>query len=41
MNTWLEYLIVFIIVAISVYYVWTKIIFKKSRGCSGCNKCAK
>ena len=40
MNSWLEYAIVFIIVATAIYYVWTRVLFKKSSGCkSGCGKC--
>lgn len=40
MTSWLEYAIVFIIVAVAVYYVWTRVLFKKSSNCSsGCGKC--
>ena len=40
MSSWLEYAIVFIIVAVAVYYVWTRVLFKKSSSCSsGCGKC--
>ena len=41
MSTFLEYLLVFIIVILSFYYVWTKVIFKKSKDCNGCGKCSK
>jgi len=37
MNSFLEYAIVFLIIAVSVYYVWTRVLFKKSSKCStGC-----
>ena len=41
MSTFLEYLLVFTIVVLSFYYVWTKVIFKKSKDCNGCGKCSK
>lgn len=40
MSHFVEYGLVFIIIALALYYVWTRVLSKKSSSCaSGCGKC--
>ncbi|WP_366513646.1 FeoB-associated Cys-rich membrane protein [Psychrobacter sp.] len=43
MNSYIQYAIVFLIFAVALYYVWTRVLFKKpskASNCStGCGKC--
>ncbi|WP_414706978.1 FeoB-associated Cys-rich membrane protein [Psychrobacter sp. UBA3962] len=40
MSHFVEYSVVFFIIALAVYYTWTRVLFKKSKSCSsGCGKC--
>ena len=39
MSETVQYIIVALIILVSLYYVWTRVLFKKKSKCSGCDKC--